>query len=787
VPGSPIHRGILAAPLFRPPFRLVTLGRLALVDADGREEPSLAKRPRKLAVLAWIALAGRRTSRERLVGVFWGERDEDRARNSLSDALSHLRRVLGHAALPAYQDQIGIAEDFPLAVDVVELKDAARAGDHARVIDLYSGPFLDGVFIGEAPEFEHWSDEVRATTDALFVRSCQVRCNELAQSGDSLACELLARRWLRTDPASGEAALLLLNSLAAAGTHSARVTAMREFAALTARLRRDYGVAPDPAVAERAREIGEGMDVVEMSDVDPAGTSPTAPAPRNIQVLIRRPAAAITAMLALFVIVTIAATRGSWRIPDATATSETAGNANVAHPHSVGVLRFQNIGGAAANQYFSDGMAEEIIQALARLEGVQVVGRSASFPLSSDSLRPDEVARRLSVANLLEGSVRRSGDSLRIAVRLINANGHTLWQETYDRAVRDAFAVQDAVARGVAAVLLGQQDRGEASARPPRTQTDFETYDLYLRGRYAWWNAHSETAVRQSIAYFRRAIARDSSFAPAWVGLADAFLELTSFHDVAPSDAVPVARAALQRARALDPGLADVHASSGYLATFHDWRWTEAEAHFRRALSLDARHSNARLWYAWMLSARGQHEDAVQRIREAQAHQPFSQLLNVRFATMLYFARDFEAAARHARAAIAADSTYWLPHRQLGEALVANGKSAEAVSYMRRAATIAPSSENRARLAYTLARNGNEEAARAILTELSAAGSTSFVNPIELARVHVGLGDIGRALQLLEQGVAAGASIAIMLNVEPAFDPLRKEPRFQALIRRLGL
>ncbi len=139
----------------RPPFRLVTLGRLALIDADGREEPTLAKRPRKLAVLAWIALARHRTSRERLVGVFWGERTEERARNSLSDALSHLRRVLGHAALPAYQDQIGIAEDFPLAVDVADLKDAARTGDHERVVSLYGGTFLEDVFIDEAPEFAH--------------------------------------------------------------------------------------------------------------------------------------------------------------------------------------------------------------------------------------------------------------------------------------------------------------------------------------------------------------------------------------------------------------------------------------------------------------------------------------------------------------------------------------------------------------------------------------------------------------------------------------------------------
>ncbi|HEX6066665.1 MAG TPA: tetratricopeptide repeat protein, partial [Longimicrobiales bacterium] len=372
-------------------------------------------------------------------------------------------------------------------------------------------------------------------------------------------------------------------------------------------------------------------------------------------------------------------------------------------------------------------------------------------------------------------------------VRLINADGHTLWQETYDRSVAQAFAVQDEVAKGVAGALLGQSNRAADNQRTPRTQTDFQTYDLYLRGRYAWWNAQSEVAVRQSIGYFRRALARDSTFAPAWVGLADAFLRLTSSYDVAPAEVVPTARAALLRARALDPALADVHASLGFLATFHERRWSEAEADFRRALRLDVRHANARLWYGWLLSARGRHEEAVQQIREAQTHQPYSPLLNVRLATMLYFARDFEGAARQSRAAIAADSTFWLPHRQLGEALLASGRGAEAVSFMRRAAELAPSSETRARLAYALAKTGNREAARAILAQLVAADSATYVNPVELARVHVGLGETEPALLLLERGVGVGASIAIMLNVEPMFDPLRREPRFQTLITRLGL
>jgi TolB-like protein/DNA-binding SARP family transcriptional activator/Flp pilus assembly protein TadD len=776
----------------RPPFRLITLGRLALVDATGREEPTLASRRRKLAVLAVIALAPRPLSRDTLIDMFWGERDEARARNSLSDALSHLRSVLGRAALPAYRDEIRLAEDSSLTTDVVDLAGAAAAGDHARVAALYGGSFLEGVHVDEAPRFEDWRDRIRMQADAAFVKAAAAICAQLAGAQHHEERALLARRWLALEPGSTVAALHLLDAISAPGTREARIAAAREYQALVERLRRDLDIAPDTAVVERAAELATGLagaakDVPGDPTDEAAAVPPAPPAsspPRSPGSGSRRTALLAAAALTVLAVASalLVLRSGTDPAPTRVATTDDIGHIV---PGSVAVLRFRNISGDSADQYFSDGMAEEVMHALARVEGLQVAARSASFLLPADSLDPREVGRRLRVATVLEGNVRRAGDLLRVSVRLVSTtNGYTLWQDSYDRRVTDAFRVQEEVARSVAGALRIEFQRADA-LRARRAIADFETYDLYLRGRYIWWTTSTEEGVQRSIAHFRRALARDSTFAQAWVGLADALLELTSSHHVTPVTVVTPARDALLRAIALDPYLADAHASLGYLATFHDHQWQSAESSFLRALALDARHANARLWLAWLLTARGRHDEAAAQIRQAQAYEPLSRLLGARLATMLYFARNYEGCIRQANISIEADSTFWLPYRQLGEALVQVGRPADALAPMRKAVALSPTAENRARHAYALARAGDTAAARDILADLASEGGN--VSPVEVARVYTALGENDRALHFLERGAELGSSALVLVGVEPAFDPLRGSPRFQRIVRRLDL
>ena len=245
----------------RVPFGLRTLGGLTLLGPDGREVESLATRRRKLAVLAWLAMRPLPATRDQVIGVFWGDRDEGRARNSLADALSHFRRVFGRDAVPGFRACVALSENVPLVVDAIALADAAKAGNHARVVELYSGEFLDGVHVDDSVEFDRWRDAQRFRLARLFVRSAAACCTQLAGERQWEACAALAQRWLNAEPASADAALRLLDALAAPDTHAARVTALTAFEKLSEQLRRDLGVAPAPAVVERGRMLAAATTV----------------------------------------------------------------------------------------------------------------------------------------------------------------------------------------------------------------------------------------------------------------------------------------------------------------------------------------------------------------------------------------------------------------------------------------------------------------------------------------------------------------------------------------------
>lgn len=237
-------------------FRLLTFGRMALLDTMAVEEPTLAARPRRLTVLAWLALRpARRATRDLIIGVFWGGRGEERARNSLSDALSHLRRVLGRNAIRTQAGDVVVDTETVLEVDALELISAANAGEHQRVTALYAGPFLDGMYVDDASEFDDWRDRERARFAAIFARSAAVRCTEQARTQQWDACRELAERWLGAEPASADAALFYLNAIKGPGTHEARAAAIAAYEALVRRMEHEVGAPPHPDVTALAQAI----------------------------------------------------------------------------------------------------------------------------------------------------------------------------------------------------------------------------------------------------------------------------------------------------------------------------------------------------------------------------------------------------------------------------------------------------------------------------------------------------------------------------------------------------
>jgi TolB-like protein/DNA-binding SARP family transcriptional activator len=791
-----------------PPSSLRTLGGLTL-ERDGLALPAAASQPRKLALLALVAAsgtAGGGIARDRVLGLLWPELTQARARHALAQLRYAIGRDLGGDPFVPGRD---LRLDPGLVVsDRESLEAAVAVGDAERVAQLYRGPWLDGFFLSNAPEFERWMEEERGSLHTRVVATLRRAAREAATGADP---EIAADRWgslLAVEPMDAEGAVQRMRALVRIGDRSGAIAVARAHREARAR---ELQLPPDPAVSQlEAQLLDEARRVVPPALPTPEGRAPVAPEPTvtrtdrpdgvAVPPLTRRAprrriawGAGVAVGAALGAAVLAAALADADR-PAATAAPSADGAGSDSAPpapasaRSVAVMRFRSIGETPEDRYFADGVSEEIIQTLARLDGVHVSSRSSSFALSTDTLTARDVGRRLGVETLVEGSVRRERDRLRLSVRLIDAaNGYTRWSETFDRPATDVFAVQEAIARAIAGALRVRLAEGTPLIAPQRT-TDPQTYDLYLRGRYLWWNSASERGVQESVREFRRALARDSTFAPAWVGLADAHFELTAFHDVAPRAVVSTARAALLRALALDSTLADVHASLGYLHTFHDRDWAAAESRFRRALALDPRHGRAHLWYAWMLAARARHAEALREIRVARSLEPLDPLIAVRVGTMRYLAGDAEGAASECRRVAEESRGFAIAHRQLGEALLQQpGQAVAGVSALRRAAALSPTTETRARLAYGLARAGAVADARRLLAELEQGAAQAYVSPLERARVLVGLGERERALDLLERAYDAGASTLVLLAVDPAFAPLRPEPRFRSLLRRLGL
>jgi TolB-like protein/DNA-binding SARP family transcriptional activator/Flp pilus assembly protein TadD len=741
-----------------------------------------------------------------LLGLLWPELTQSRARHAPAQLRYAIGRYLGGDPSPPGRD---LRLDPGLVVsDRESLEAAVAVGDAERVARLYRGPWLDGFFLSNAPEFERWMEEERGSLHARVVAALRRAARETAAGSDP---EVVADRWgslLAVEPMDAEGAVQRMRALVRVGDRSGAITVARAHREARAR---ELQLPPDPAVSQLEAELlDEARRVVAPAFPTTDGGAPVAPepvvartdgpdgavvspvtryAPRRSMAWGAGAAVGVALAAAMLAAALADADRPAPTVaPSADGAGSDPASPATVSPRSVAVMRFRSIGETPEDRYFADGMSEEIIQTLARLDGVQVSSRGSSFALSTDTLTAGDVGRRLGVETLVEGSVRRERDRLRISVRLIDAaNGYTRWSETFERPATDVFAVQEAIARAIAGALRVRLAEGTPLIAPQRT-TDPQTYDLYLRGRYLWGNAQAESGLRESVREFRRALARDSAFAPAWVGLADAYFKLTAFYDVAPLAAVAPARAALLRALALDSTLADVHASLGYLHTFHDRDWAAAESRFRRALALDPRNGRAHLWYAWMLAARGRHDEALREIRLGRLAEPLDPLIAVRVATMRYLAGDTEGAIEECRRVAEQTRGFALAHRQLGEALLQQPGRAEAgVAELRRAVSLSPTAETRARLAYGLARAGMVGDARRLLAELERGAARAYVSPVEHARVLVGLGEPARALDLLERAYDTGASTLVLLGVDPTFAPLRSRPRFRALLTRLDL
>jgi len=458
-------------------------------------------------------------------------------------------------------------------------------------------------------------------------------------------------------------------------------------------------------------------------------------------------------------------------------------------PRSVAVLPFENSSNDKDNEYFADGVTDELISALARVRGLRVTSRSTSFAFKGTRLGVRAIGDSLGVQLVLQGSVRKDRNQLRIFTQLTRASDDSaIWSQTYDRELRDVFQVQEELASSILRALetsIGGTlaASGEGTAAKPlvrRTTSNQAAYDLYLRGRY-FWNQRSREGITKAASYFEEALAQDSMFGAAWAGLADSYCILANFGYQPAREVCPRAANAARRALALDSTLAEAHASLGFVNLFYYWDFTTAEREFKKAIALDSTSANAYLWLNHLEWARGDTASAIAYARKAAALEPLSLILNARLAVALWRAGRLDEADRQIRYTLDLDSSFVdaLRYRALVE--LDRGRLNEGVVDMERTG-------RRDLIAYAYARAGRRDEALRITRDLEAMDRRGeWQSPILIAYIYTALGNADSAFAWFERSYVARDPDMIFIAQDPYTKPLRGDARLVALARRVGV
>jgi eukaryotic-like serine/threonine-protein kinase len=456
---------------------------------------------------------------------------------------------------------------------------------------------------------------------------------------------------------------------------------------------------------------------------------------------------------------------------------------------TLAVLPFVDMSPEQDQEYFCDGVAEEIISALAPVEHLRVVSRSSSFVFRGKTTDLKSIGEKLGVESVLEGSVRRAGNRLRITARLTSvADGFQAWSERYDRDSQDIFDVQDDISRSIVAALRLKLGGEQEEALLKRRTQNLEAYHLYLRGRYNW-NRRVPDAIRKAQTYFQQALTEDPDYAPAYVGLADCFIMPHYYGLARAKDVIPQARAAVQKALALDPDLAEAHASLAMISATHDFRFLEAEKHFRRAQELNPGYPFAPMWYALFdLVPMARHAEALAQCKIAQRLDPLSAVIATVTGSTLHYQGRYEEAEDELLRALEVDSAFPVAHYYLGKTYAEKNLRESAMKEFETADKSLGFSPNAiSHLGTYRAIWGDRAGAEQCLERLTEAARSRYVPALAFAQIYGGMGETGRALDSLEQALEERTGLLIWLKVDNIYRPLRESARFSAVLGGMGL
>ena len=470
-------------------------------------------------------------------------------------------------------------------------------------------------------------------------------------------------------------------------------------------------------------------------------------------------------------------------------TGPPALTADEIEPRSIAVLPFANLSADDDSDYFSDGVTDSIITSLSRIRDIRVVSRTSVMRYKDSQQSVGSIAAELRVATVLEGSVNKAKGRVRISAQLIDAaEDRHLWVESYDHPLEDIFDIQPEVSRQIAHALAAELSAEEKAGLERRPTANVEAYDLYLKGRYLW-GRRTVDGLEKSIRYFARALEHDPELALAEAGRADSYVTLGMYGMRAPDEVMPLARDSAMRALSLDPRMAEARTALATVKALYDWDWKGAEREFRHAIETQPNYPVAHQWLASnLLTPLGRFEEARAANQRAGELDPLSQAIATMFGVISLYSAEYESAVRRLSEVLDVHDRFGMAAFFRGQAEMELGRVDDAVNSLRLASQLTDSSsEVLATLAHAYAAGGKTAEARDILASLEARFEEGYGSPVLKAQIYLGLGEQDRALDLLEQAADVRATELVWLRVRPIYEPLRGNPRFDAILSTVGL
>ena len=748
------------------------LGTLQLSAPDGRDLASLARQSKRTALLCYLAAAvpDGLHRRDTLLALFWPELDEPHARAALSQALYVLRNELGEQAiLTRGDDEVGLSRDV-VWCDVRAFEAALDTGRQAEALALYRGGLLDGFYVSDAPEFERWTERER---ERLRERAAEGAW-ALADAHSAAKDVSHAVRWARWAAALSPADETVIRRLMIFLRHLGdRAAALRAYEVFAEKLSQEFELEPSAETRALAEEIRtERQPVAKLASPQPSPT--VAPALEATRDRTNVPWAGLVGVIAGIALVAILGLRAI-TAHDATTIRRIA------------VLPLQNLTGDSTRSYFVDGMHEAIIDELAKLAAVQVISRTSvlGFRGAPQSSLPG-IAKQLGVDAVVEGSVFQAGDSVRVAIQLIDGRtDQHLWSETYVRDVHDVLRLYGDLATDVAgqiSVTVSPEERARlASAR----QVDPEVYTLSLKGSHECllWNDGNpqiKESHQRGIQLLRRAVDRDATYAVAYANLAGCYLDASYFGLMPDSEAAPLAQAANQKAFQLDSTLGEAYLNRGWIRFAYQHDRDGSDRDFRRAVELSPGDVRTRQWYADYLSVTGRFEEAIDQKRKAISLDPLSAESSIGLGAAYFWARRYDDAIAQFKVTLHMAPGSLGARMQLAWNYSLKGMHEVAVAQCDSALTFSPHSEKDTldTCGWVYATAGRRTRVLEMLRRTSACDNYE---------VYAALGELERALECIRKRIRENPQDLALENFSPRLDPLRSDPRSRAQLRKLGI